>query len=97
MRLRAGPAGVALILAAVLLGAVSGCVQNTQAIDEAYQRGYLDGAASVEQELRDVESAYQLGYQDGLADADAKADEEVCQRCYGLGYNEGYQAAIADG
>lgn len=74
-----------------------GCSAGSRALDEAYARGYSDGVDSVEQALIAVDKAYEMGYGDGLADAEEKANAELCQSCYGLGFSEGFQAGGATG
>lgn len=94
MRLPSRLMGLSMIVFALALGALSGCSPGV-AIDEAYARGYADGVDSVEGQLIAVETAYDNGYQDGLADAVERQNAELCQRCYGLGFSEGYQAGVA--
>ena len=87
--------GIASIVLALMMGSLAGCALNARAVDEAYEKGYAEGVASMEGALVAAESAYQRGYEDGLADADAKSDADLCQSCYGLGFSEGYRAGLA--
>jgi len=89
--------GYLAVLLTLCVVCLVGCSSNSRAVDEAYARGYGDGVAAAEEALIAVESAYQRGYEDGLADAVKTADAELCQSCYGLGYSEGYQAAVGAG
>lgn len=92
-----GLAGLTLVLASLSLGVMAGCSGNARAVEEAYQQGLLDGVASVQEELVAAETAYDQGYADGLAAAQQRQDAELCQRCYGLGFADGYQTGRAEG
>jgi len=72
-----------------------GCGAGSTELDAAYARGYADGVASVPDGLGAVDEAYEQGYADGLAGASSAPSDEVCQRCYGLGYADGYQAGMS--
>jgi hypothetical protein len=85
------------VLLTLFVAALGGCGSSFRAVDEAYARGYGDGVAAAEEALTTAERAYQAGYEDGLADAEKTANAELCQSCYGLGYSEGYQAAVGAG
>jgi len=82
---------------ALCVASLVGCSAGSRALDEAYARGYADGVDSVEEALIAVDKAYAMGYEDGLADAEEKANAELCQSCYGLGFSEGFQAGGAAG
>jgi ribosome modulation factor len=84
--------GLPLLCGALVL---TGCGASSAAIDEAYARGYNDGAASVENGTGAADQSYERGYADGLADSADAPSDELCQRCYGLGYSEGYQAGLS--
>lgn len=92
-----GLAGVLLLAAVLVCGPLHGCAPDSRAIDEAYERGYGDGLAAAQDEQASVEEAYELGYEDGLQAAEEQQMTEVCQSCYGVGFNEGYQYGYADG
>lgn len=81
-----------MILCTMLL---VGCGVDSAALDDAYARGYADGVASVEEELPQADSPYWVGYQDGLADAENDETQDACQRCYGQGFSDGYQAGVS--
>jgi len=83
-------------IALLLLGAVAitGCGVDTKAIDDAYAKGYADGVAAVQDELPGAESPYWEGYQDGLADCEGGETQDTCQRCYGQGFSDGYEAGL---
>lgn len=88
----------ALMIAAVLVpGVMLGCAPDSRAIDEAYERGYAEGLAAAQAEQTSVDEAYDLGFEDGLQSAEEQQMTEVCQNCYGVGFNEGYQYGYADG
>ena len=89
--------GYLAVLLALCVVFLVGCNSSSRAVDEAYARGYGDGVAAVEEAVTTAESAYQVGYEDGLTDAEKTANAELCQSCYGLGYSEGYQAAVSAG
>jgi hypothetical protein len=85
------------LLTVLLIGAattVTGCGVDGAALDEAYARGYSDGAASVQQEPP-AGGSYAQGYQDGVAETLGKDADDACQRCYGLGFAEGYDAGFS--
>ncbi|NLE94301.1 MAG: hypothetical protein GX600_01280 [Dehalococcoidia bacterium] len=84
---------------AILLGfcaaLLPGCGTDAAQIDEAYSRGYTDGVASLQDQILQGEQAYQDGYDAGLAAAEEQHDADLCQSCYGLGFNDGYEAGLA--
>lgn len=88
------PFGLTLTVALCAMS-LGGCGVGSSALDEAYARGYAEGVASVEDGLRAVDQAYEQGCADGLTDAADATSDDLCQRCYGLGYAEGYQVGIA--
>jgi len=89
--------GYLTVLLTLCVVCLVGCNSSSRAVDEAYARGYGDGVAATGEVLTTAERAYQVGYEDGLADAEKIANVELCQSCYGLGYSEGYQAAVGAG
>ena len=82
---------------ALLALVVTGCGVGQDEVDEAYASGYADGLASANESLVSAEKAYDTGYQEGLADAEEKANADLCQNCYALGFSEGYQSGLSDG
>ena len=87
--------GYPFLLVMLLALTVTGCGVGQDAVDEAYASGYADGLASAKESPVSSEKAYDTGYQDGLADAEEKANAELCQSCYGLGFSEGYQSGYS--
>lgn len=95
MKLVARLFSLIFVLMIFITAPMSGCSGNPQAVEAAYQRGLDDGIATVKDQLVAAESAYDQGYADGLAAAEPKQNKELCERCYDLGFSEGYEAASA--